>query len=85
MSRCSDCEFALASHPDAAIRSALASEPDVSGETLTLLVTDMDAVVATTARWNLDHRPVPAYAENAGPTVNAHGAADTPWAGWERR
>ncbi len=88
MPRCNECEVALASHPDAAVRSALAAELSVSTATLTLLITDMDAVVATAARWNLDHRLPPAHSEDTEtqPELASSTAVDSsPWAGWGNR
>jgi len=84
MPRCTECEVALASHLDAAVRSALAEEPSVSMETLTLLVTDMDAVVATAARWNLDHRLPPAHSEDTethSELASSTAVDSSPWAG----
>ncbi len=84
MPRCNECEVVLASHLDAAVRSALAAEPSVSTETLTLLVTDMDAVVATAARWNLDHRLPPAHSEDTetqSELTSSTAVDSSPWAG----
>jgi len=52
--RCDECAFALAEHPSATVRRALAQEPDLPQEVAELLATDFDATVAGAATERLD-------------------------------
>lgn len=47
--RCPDCAWALAQHPDPRVRLALVTQPRISPEVLELLVTDPDPLVADRA------------------------------------
>ena len=47
--RCADCGWALAQHPDPRVRLALVAQPRIPADVLELLVTDPDPLVADRA------------------------------------
>jgi len=49
VTRCADCWWAIAGHPDPRVRLALSAAPKIPAEVLELLATDLDPLVADRA------------------------------------
>ena len=63
--RCRDCVWALAEHPDPRVRLALVTQPRIPPDVLDLLVTDPDPLVADRAERMASFRGVDCHTVGA--------------------